>query len=331
MPHPVYPFKALLRALREEAGLTVLAAGEAIGYSNYERWESGQTRVGPQHVGAIASAFGVTDELWLLLYAWLVDRFTPGCGQGSVDLAHANVVKPQRALPADLIDLGEYKDLILEPARHLDLAMLALIGRNWSRQRVVLVPTPRSPLPVPGPDESLLSAAYGDVYVDMLRFTSRTIFSLAKKKNQLSTLATLAKNLTPMLSSPTALNRLAAEMEGPLADDVRQVSDAVARFRDQLAELVEAATAAPATEGLVDELAIDVFASRTDRVFQLILAAMKRSTCPALGPEPFIDLREATTRIGERAEQQLRLELARQLPQLDTVDLVDALNAIEAN
>ena len=105
----------------------------------------------------------------------------------------------------------------------------------------------------------------------------------------------------------------------------------MARFRDQLAQLVEAATGASATEGLVDELAIDVFASRPDRVFQLILTAMKRSTVPPLGPEPFIDLREATTRIGERAEQQLRLELARQLPQLDTVDLVDALNAIEAN
>ena len=331
MPYPVYPFKALLRALRKDAGLTVLAAGEATGYWNYERWESGQTRVAPQHVGAIASAFGVTDELWLLLYAWLVDRFTPGRGQGSVDLAHANVAKSQGALPADLVDLGEYKDLILEPARHLDLAMLALIGRNWSRQRVVLVPTPRSPLPDPAPNESLLSAAYGDVYIDMLRFTGRTIFSLAKKHDQLSTLASLAKNLAPMLSSPTALHLIAAEMQGPLADDVQQVSDAVAHFRDQLAQLIEAATAAPATEGLVDELATDVFASRTDRVFQLILAAMRRGTVPPFGPEPFNDMKAATTRIEERAEHELRLELARQLPELDTVDLVDALNAIKAN
>ncbi len=331
MPHPVYPFNALLRALRKEAGLTVVAAGEATGYWNYERWESGQTRVAPQHVGAIASAFRVTDELWLLLYAWLVDRFTPDRGQGSVDLAHANVSKSQRWLPADPVDLGEYKDLILEPGRHLDLAMLALIGRNWSRQRVVLVPTPRSPLPVPESDESLLSAAYGDVYVDMLRFTGRTIFSLAKKNDQLLTLASLAKNLAPMLSSPTALHRLAAEMQGPLADDVRQASDAVARFRDQLAQLIEAATAAPANEGLVDELATDVFASGPDRVFRLLIAAMKRGTLPPLGPEPFNDMKAATTRIEERAEQELRLELAAQLTHLDTVDLVDALNAIAAN
>ena len=133
------------------------------------------------------------------------------------------------------------------------------------------------------------------------------------------------------MSSPTALHRLAAEIEGPLADDVRQVSDAVARFRDQLAQLVEAATAAPAAEGLVDELAMDVFASRTDRVFQLILAALRRGMVPPLGLEPFSDMKAASTRIEERAEHELRLELARQLPQLDTVDLVDALNAIEAN
>lgn len=331
MPHPVYPFKALLRALRTETGLTVLGAAEATGYTKYERWESGQTRVAPQHVGAIASAFGVTDELWLLLYAWLVDRFTPDRGKGSVDLAQANIAKSLRWLPADTADLGEHKDLILEPARHLDLAMLALIGRNWSRQRVVLVPTPRSPLPVPGPDESLLSAAYGDVYVDMLRFTGRTIFSLAKKNDQHSTLASLTKNLAPMLASPTALHGLADEMQGPLADDVRQASDAVARFRDQLAQLIEAATAAPASEGLVDQLAIDVFASRFGRVIRLLLAAMKRGTLPPLGPEPLIDMKAATARIEERAEQELRLELAAQLTHLDTVDLVDALNAIAAN
>lgn len=258
-------------------------------------------------------------------------RFTPDRGKGSVDLAQANIAKSLRWLPADTADLGEHKDLILEPARHLDLAMLALIGRNWSRQRVVLVPTPRSPLPVPEPDELLLSAAYGDVYVDMLRFTGRTIFSLAKKNDQHSTLASLTKNLAPMLTSPTALHGLADEMQGPLADDVRQASDAVARFRDQLAQLIEAATAAPASEGLVDQLAIDVAASRFGRVIRLLLAAMKRGTLPPLGPEPLIDMKAATARIAERAEQELRLELAAQLNHLDTVDLVDALNAIAAN
>ena len=30
MPHPVYPFKAALRSLRQEAGLSILAAADAV-------------------------------------------------------------------------------------------------------------------------------------------------------------------------------------------------------------------------------------------------------------------------------------------------------------
>lgn len=40
---------------------------------NYERWESDQTRVGPEYLQKIAEAFGIDGDLWLLAYAWLVD------------------------------------------------------------------------------------------------------------------------------------------------------------------------------------------------------------------------------------------------------------------
>lgn len=50
MRHPVYHFRLVLKELRHDAGLTVLAAAEATQYGNYERWESGETRVGPQHL-----------------------------------------------------------------------------------------------------------------------------------------------------------------------------------------------------------------------------------------------------------------------------------------
>ncbi len=40
MRHPVYPFRAILRELRQDAGLTILAAAESTEYGNYERWES---------------------------------------------------------------------------------------------------------------------------------------------------------------------------------------------------------------------------------------------------------------------------------------------------
>ncbi|MBI2708826.1 MAG: hypothetical protein HYX34_03930 [Actinobacteria bacterium] len=45
-------------------------------YGNYERWESGVTRVGAQHLVPIAVAFAV-DDVPMFLYAWLVDRFSP--------------------------------------------------------------------------------------------------------------------------------------------------------------------------------------------------------------------------------------------------------------
>ena len=44
--NPVYPFQLILREVRKEAGLTVLAAAEATSYGNYERWESGKNQGG---------------------------------------------------------------------------------------------------------------------------------------------------------------------------------------------------------------------------------------------------------------------------------------------
>lgn len=80
MEHPVYPFRAVLRELRRDAGLTILAAAEATGYGKYERWESGQTNVGGQYLRSIAEAFAITDELHLLLYALVLDQLTPDGG-----------------------------------------------------------------------------------------------------------------------------------------------------------------------------------------------------------------------------------------------------------
>ncbi len=47
MRHAVHPFRLILKELRRDAGLTVLATAEATEYGNYERWESGATRVAP--------------------------------------------------------------------------------------------------------------------------------------------------------------------------------------------------------------------------------------------------------------------------------------------
>lgn len=81
MRHHVYSFGALLRELRRDCGLTILAAADATAYGNYERWESGQTRVGALHLRAIAEAFAVGDDRALLLYAWALDQLSPLMGE----------------------------------------------------------------------------------------------------------------------------------------------------------------------------------------------------------------------------------------------------------
>ncbi len=66
MKFPVYRFSEVLRALRNESGLTVLQAAERIGYGNYERWESGKTKVGPEYLQVVADVFGIeaTSGCW---------------------------------------------------------------------------------------------------------------------------------------------------------------------------------------------------------------------------------------------------------------------------
>ena len=331
MPHPVYPFKALLRSLRAQAGLSVLGTAEATEYWNYERWESGQTRVTARNVGAIAAAFGVTDELWLLLYAWLADRYVPTRGQGSVDLQHANIIKALRQLPADVVDLGPNKDFVIEPGRHLDLALLCVLGRYWTRQRVVLPPTRREALPRPAPGQSPLAAAYGGVVLDMFNLVARTIFSLTREADCAEELCSLTLNLSPMLTSPSALHRLAAEFEPPMADDLHQAARATARFRVELARLLEASTGVPPTDDDLGQLAIDLFAMRMDRVSQVIEAAHQRGGVPDPDPEPMIDLTMISTHMKERLDEEIRQQFVEQIPHLDPVDLLDAISAIHAN
>ncbi len=173
MRHSVYPFGLILKELRRDAGLAVLAAADATEYGNYERWESGATRVGAQYLRIIARAFGVTDELWLLLYAWLVDRWTPAPGERAVDLARVNASRVLRDLPVDKFAADTTgTNLVLGSSRHLDVALLCLGARYQRGKQVVLIPVRRSPLPDRGPGESVLQATYADVEVDGLRRVS---------------------------------------------------------------------------------------------------------------------------------------------------------------
>jgi len=172
--------------------------------------ESGATRVGPQHLRNIAQALAISDDLGLFFYAWLVDRFSPKPGQGSVDLARGNVGKTVRQLPGDLVDLGEHKHWVVEAARHADVAQLYLVARYRRRGRIVLPPVDRSALPARSPSESVLEVAYGDVVLDAIRLVARALITSARRSDATGNDAerVVLANLAPMLASPEAFDAL---------------------------------------------------------------------------------------------------------------------------
>jgi len=63
MKHPIYPFSAVLRALRHEAQLKPEDAAVRTMYPNYRRWESGRPAVKPEYLELIDDAFAVDNEL----------------------------------------------------------------------------------------------------------------------------------------------------------------------------------------------------------------------------------------------------------------------------
>jgi transcriptional regulator with XRE-family HTH domain len=164
--HPVYPFGAVLRELRRDAGLTILAAAEAIGYGNYERWESGRTKVGGQYLQSIAEAFAVTDDLHLFLCAWVVDQITPDANSPTRRLGLDELRRHLRLAPDTLIDLHEHKDLVVESGQHFDLALLRFAARYAARHVVVVRPATRCDLPNRASGSPMLVQLYGDVRHD---------------------------------------------------------------------------------------------------------------------------------------------------------------------
>ena len=181
MKSAVYPFGQVVRSLRIEAGVTILKARELTQYQNCERWESGDTRVGADHLHNIAVAFGVGDDLWLLVFAWLVDRFTPLPPEEPVEFSGAQLRRHLGNLPRDMVDFGDHANLALSTMSHRDLALLAFTaryGRGYAREgeSFVLTPTERATVPDPMPaDVPVLFATYGDARRDLGEYVARTM------------------------------------------------------------------------------------------------------------------------------------------------------------
>ena len=326
MAHPIYRFGEVLRELRKGAGLTVLGAAEATEYGNYERWESGATRVGAHHLGVIAAAFAV-DDVSMFLYAWLVDRFLPAPKQGAVDLAQVNFAKTYRQLPRTTVDLGERKDWVVEPPRHADLALLYLVARYRRDQRVVLPPVARMPLPARRADEDVLSSAYGDVIDDVVRLAARILLR-AGRSEDVDARAAVA-NVAPLLSKPEAFEALADEVGGSLADELRRFAGLSRRVREGLSDVV-AQAGDGATSTTVEELTVRLAADDVDAVAPTFATAIERGPLPAVDTAVVLEVQAMRERLESEMDAKVRGEVIERSATLDLDDLFDALDVVAA-
>lgn len=290
MGKPVYPFFAVLKALRNEAGLTVLKAAEGTGYWNYERWESGQTPVSARYLDAIAQAFGVTDELFLFLFAWLVDHMTPQPDETPVEVTGATIEDFFDTAPGDEVEVGEYRQFMFEVPSHASMAVLALAARyhgpgDDDRQSIRLEPTVRCYVPksVLRGEVPVLETLYGDVAVEMAQFSAMKLLGASWQPNLEGLDTHPLHNLAPMLARPSLFEKVAEqgrvlEVEGTTGLDrfageasmrVDEVVDFVRMFRAQLGQLLEALNGTSSTDTELDVLMETVMSGNLDPLVSL--------------------------------------------------------------
>ncbi len=285
--------------------------------------------MGAQHLRSIADAFGVADERWLLLYAWLLDRLVPRKGKGSVDLAQVNLRRILRDLPQDRFDLGADKDLVVEPGTHLDVALLCLIARYRRRKQAVLMPVERSALPDRKLGESVLQTTYADAVVSAVRYVARELITAADR-GHLSTdesQQALLANMAPMLTSPEAFEALADEAWGAFGTEARRFAEMLRARDETLAAMVAGASGEPATPEAVTRLATDVAAGGFDRVCEVMVSAARNDALPEIDPALTDELAAMYDRVAARWEQQARNELAKGLERIRFEGLFEVLEA----
>lgn len=289
MKYPVYRFSDVLRALRNEADLTVLKTRELTDYTKYERWESGKTKVGPQYLEPIADVFGIEGDLWLLTYAWLVDRFTPLPGKCQVQFTHQGLSELLRKLPKGPVDLGDHQKLAVRPVSHGQLALGCLIARYGSvcvdaASPLVLEATSRTPAPTPDRSRYILGC-YTDVLGDLGRYAARTFLVSGMGQARPGVAVAVSRQLLLYLAEPEALVSWldsAAPTPGPRQRGLDGFSATAARslpsFRRmadrQLEELRRLAAAAEGRDVTVEEVKAEIRALVRDDEYWESLAEL---------------------------------------------------------
>jgi hypothetical protein len=177
MKHPIYPFSAVLRALRKESKLKPEDAAVATTYPNYKRWESGKTPVRPEYLALVAEAFDISDDLWLFLYAWLVDRLVPRPGQPAAQV-ETELRELATTLPGGVVELGTVGPFVGPPVTHAELAAGCFVARygpgpSAPDEPIVMHAVGRSRVPSSAPsDTGVLRALYGEVLGEWMQFTA---------------------------------------------------------------------------------------------------------------------------------------------------------------
>jgi transcriptional regulator with XRE-family HTH domain len=349
MKYPVYRFSDVLRALRERSGLTVLEAAAAASYGNYERWESGKTRVGADHLANIGEAFDVGNELWLLVYAWLVDRFSPLPDEEPVEVSGA-IAKQVNALPKTRFDVGRYSRVALGEMSHGQLALVALTaryGRGYAGadRELFLPPRARSTLPeCTSRSESVLGSLYGDVFVDVAKWVARTCIRGGLRGLRPDVQSVVDRQSLLYLSEPGFVEELATAGDPPrgrrlrgfdrlarlaarLAPSARRVADS---RLEQLRDAEEQARGEPVTiDGVKTKIQR---VARDDRLWDPAAAADQNEVpdLPVLpDPDPVLD--RETTVLHDQVDRALRRALAEELEDAwATAQPASAFDAIRA-
>jgi transcriptional regulator with XRE-family HTH domain len=339
MEHPVYPFRAVLRELRHDAGLTILAAAEATGYGKYERWESGQTKVGGQYLRSIAEAFAVTDDLHLLLYAWVLDQLTPDGGPARrLDLDE--IRRHVRLAPDNVIDLHEHKALVREPGRHVDLALLCLAARYADRHVVVLPAAERCDLPPRPLGAPILEYLYGGVVRDGTAAMGRALLvrGLDKKPDAID-----VSNIAPAMANPSTYRALADDLDtleptvdqpvvafaAGTASDARRFAELLTSLHNQNREVLEAA-GKPATTEDVERLTEKVIAGKTWSMLWLLLRAAARRRFPTADPAVTAELLAMHDRLRDGWRDALERQTVVEMRRADTSQVFEALDALRS-
>jgi|GEM_PF-6338355 len=334
---PVYRFGAVLRWLRTDAGLSILAAAEATAYGNYERWESGQTNVGGQYLRTLAEVFHVTDDLHLFLYAWLIDRLSPTPGAASNFISLDDLRHHIRSAPDNVIDLREHKALVVEPGRHIDVALLCLTAEHGDGRAVVLSAVERSELPEREPDVPILVQLYGAVVTSGLASIGRTLLVRGLDGRTTPDVS----NIAPALANPDTYRELADVLDmidtrdndpivafaANLGPEARRFAELLPMLRTQMRNLLGAA-GKPADDEAVERLVEKVFAGKTLPILRLMVRGALRGRLVSPDPKLTAELRAMLTRVRRQWRGAALQQTALEVEHAEAADVFAALDAL---